>query len=320
MKPVCATLILLCALLLWPSVALANTGSAGLALCAYNSAPPPFDTPSFVPWGRTVEVPYVGVDTEFTNFWEIWQNGGLLFTGNGVVYVGGDSSFLETPDKGTSSSSYDVKWQLFTDGEHYDFSTYPSVLIPGCYREGVITIPTGLGKRPRLSVRLNSDSNALRLESSAALRPVGSCNAVRLAPGYIDVRRGKGKWISRKVSDVCTLNAINRKSIFFGKGLTMRFPSTDDDYDSYEHWSPTLTVGLRGPSHESVALRVRGGGQTFTQKLAIQRIDRPDRKVWAGTDEYWNYCVNEGQKVYAKNGNYYCWKIGFDDIRVRKVK
>jgi hypothetical protein len=255
-------------------------------------------------------IPFTGGDElDFTlTFWELWQKGALLLAGDG------NKPFVETPEKGTSNSSYDVKWQHYSD-------TYEFAGLPGCYREARLTIPVGIGKRPIYRARTWNESSAeLIVEGHAVISTKNpSCSAVRLATGYIDVRRSKGKWVSRKVSDVCTLKPVKRKSVTFGKGLTVDFYKGGADGDDNMRWDPTITVGLRGPSRESIAFRARGGGVTFTQKLAIQRIDGPDRKIWAGTDEYWNYCVNHAKKVYAENGNYYCWKYGVDTIRVRKA-
>lgn len=36
----------------------------------------------------------------------------------------------------------------------------------------------------------------------------------------------------------------------------------------------------------------------------------PRRKVWEGTDEYFNYCIKKGKELFSEGGLLYCWKPG----------
>lgn len=35
------------------------------------------------------------------------------------------------------------------------------------------------------------------------------------------------------------------------------------------------------------------------------------KKIWAGTDAYWNVCINQGRKVYSQGGRLYCWRYRY---------
>lgn len=51
-------------------------------------------------------------------------------------------------------------------------------------------------------------------------------------------------------------------------------------------------------------------GVRFRRWLWIQREDTPSRRIWEGTDAFWNYCVNGGHKTYSSGGWLYCVKPG----------
>jgi hypothetical protein len=42
-------------------------------------------------------------------------------------------------------------------------------------------------------------------------------------------------------------------------------------------------------------------------RIRARWLDRPSRRIYAGTDAYWNYCVNKGRPVRVENGYFFCW-------------
>jgi hypothetical protein len=67
-----------------------------------------------------------------------------------------------------------------------------------------------------------------------------------------------------------------------------------------------------GANGTKIRVTVRSGGKRLLSRNFEAVWDRtPSERVYQGTDEFWNYCINEGGQAYSHRGRLYCVRPGF---------
>ncbi|MCW2961555.1 MAG: hypothetical protein JWM90_1942 [Thermoleophilia bacterium] len=274
-------------LLVAPGAQAALADSA--ALCETSATSQPFSYGAKVAWGRSLEIQ---VQDPSVSAWEIWQGDQLRASGDASA----DPWIFESVRNGEGLRA---RWA----------NTFDT-----CYFDEPLAILMTAGTAGRFKAKIDKShpgEPSISFESAET-----ACENVRIGPpGVVEVRRGTGKWIRRPVPDMCFAVASNRRNWPLGPGLEMRH-FTPDDAAEVEPYMYLVPTAKKGPRKESVLVRFRGQGVNFSRRILITRVDRPDRKVWAGTDEYWDYCVIGSQKIHTENGKKFCWKTGVDEVRV----
>jgi hypothetical protein len=75
-----------------------------------------------------------------------------------------------------------------------------------------------------------------------------------------------------------------------------------------------------GRRSRQVAVTVRSGSRrVLSQRFQVVWKRTPYRKVWEGTDEFINYCINDTQELISQNLRLYCWRGGVTTRYVRRL-
>lgn len=287
-----ATLFSATFLLLALSAPTAFAGSATDPPCAEPGVMPFATKPT--PWFRGGQIEVISADG-FGPLW--WEE---LEIASGEVIATGDFD--------TNPSANPIFGKQLVQRFRWSGATL-------CYHEGLLTTPTGPGPLPDLSLSpVSAGSYEYPLPAGVVLdRDSSSCDQTALISGRVVVKRGRKVVGRRSFDDLCDMIDSWGKEMKLGKGLSMAPTGYSDGV--------LLDVALDGPATEVLQVDITGERRyKLSRKYRVRRIDRPDRKIWTGTDEYWNYCVNEGKTVYAENGDYYCIKPGFDQIKVSRAR
>ena len=126
------------------------------------------------------------------------------------------------------------------------------------------------------------------------------------------VPRGRRCWEVRGVPVVVTVRAGGRSAtfrrrdaceVFTGVGRTIGGLRTRRT--AYGTISFTaLGVGRAG-------LTIRVGGRVVLRRSVVSRIrSRPDRRIWEGTDAFFNYCIKRNREIHSYGLRLYCIKPG----------
>jgi hypothetical protein len=87
-----------------------------------------------------------------------------------------------------------------------------------------------------------------------------------------------------------------------------------------ENGGHTMAVSLPGwrSAYRSFTYRVRWNGRRLKSgRFSILRIHSRSRRFWRGSDEFFNYCINERRRIWREDGRYYCVFPGGTDTVVR---
>ena len=172
------------------------------------------------------------------------------------------------------------------------------------------------------------------------VRPVpgsaGRTQPVRSVPGLPDEA---GLRFGPRPGNHCLLTAMEKmrvKVTSAGRSKTFRLDGHCGSWDKRGARMRHVRVrlydsNLRGPAWLSLAARPSAGesgkrvtvsvyeGRRRVLRQAFESVwDRiPDRKVWEGTDEFWNYCINGLRRTYSQGGRLYCIDPGMTIKYVR---
>jgi hypothetical protein len=182
---------------------------------------------------------------------------------------------------------------------------------PSCERTSTASVAPIRGEAPR--VRLSSGLTAMvvRIE-----RP-RSCEMTAVMPVRIAIRGG-GRRSTYEIPDVCGESTTRKGWI--------------DEADVYRYgprpkrlslWSayPRLEFRPAKPRRSyRQTYRVRasvGGRVVANRRLVVSYRYYPAERVWAGTDRFFNYCLNGGKKLRSSGGRLYCVEPSVRDFLVR---
>lgn len=178
------------------------------------------------------------------------------------------------------------------------------------------------------------DDHGSRTVAFRLARPASCADSYALSPVAVRVRlKGIKKWATLETYDQCsgwgtnsTLGAQRR-----AKGLRLGI----DDYSGYDDPYTAYFVPLTGdknstkryqyeirtadPNTGRLGRTLRKGG------IKVKTTSRSARRVYATkggriNDEYWNYCVRNGEEVWMHNGNAYCIRAGETKRKITLTK